>query len=311
MDFNLKANQKSIFCHHIDYASMWSIYIAPHHKNFLINNVEIGQKENFLLKEYSTYREKLGFHNESSILEWAYNGYEKEPIYTPLLKTIKHFNSIKMKSNELTLGKYFDEKSIFVKNFIRSLENDPFLKRSIKIAEKYVPIVKNSNIDKNITCFVNFSPDIHDRQGGANGEYIQFEIIENIDKSTRNKLIGMLVHEGIHNINNINKYVLNEYDKNNEEYWLSTQPKMNTKEITIFNEAFTQTISEILIKDLVWEERLQKFKNKNDLTQIRVWNYVKLFLPIFIEYDKKNITSEIAFDKLIKIFRSNEATTFV
>lgn len=307
MNIKFRTNSNSLFWHFVDSCSLWEYHVSKHNRKFLNENVNLSARDLQELDNYKKYRSVLGWDEESLLFHWAYEGFPTRKKYNDLYETIEYFKAKKLTKENQTLEEYFSKKVPMIKTFISKLNASNNYSDFDRIVNKVLEIFPLSDIKREVICYVAYSPYNQIRQNGANGDSLYVEVNEKTSADSDSSLISILIHEYIHNVDGVYKYLTTKLSTNDCKLFQTKLRRFHNEEGKIFDEMIAYSVSPAITHKTDIDERITFFLKKGDLESQRIWQGVKLMKPIIEGYLEDKITKEAAFEKLISTFKSESA----
>jgi hypothetical protein len=307
MNIQIKTNYNTILLHHVDSLSRWDEFVSDHHWGYFQDQFKIDEATLNLFNDYSKKRKPLGWRAESSLLEWAYDGFPGNKRFSGLQEPIKSIENLKDKQGR-TVREILVEVSIILKDksaklYKEHLKYNNKAEEILKVYEKLFGV----RGEKKIVCYLVHSPRKGNLQGGANGESIYVELFPygNEDYSHTSNTI---FHESFHKILEVRKKLEKEFTKRKHMDFLKRIPKLYPSPAHKYlDEVIVYTLSDVFLSKDDPDENIKRYSgidDKHDFHYATVWRGVKYFREFLDSNHLMGMKPDVFYDLLTEKFET-------
>lgn len=305
MQIKLLTNYNTILFHHVDHLSLWDEFVSPHHKDYFASTFDVTPEINKNLKSYSERRAKLGWENESKLLEWAYNGFPDHTQFQSLLDPIRKLEQAQSKSN-ISLKKILLPIATRLSNKQGELLKIklPYDAKAKSILDAYAIFFPSPNV-KEITCYLVHSPNEQLLQAGANGDDIYTELYPFSDYSLE-ETVSSIFHESFHKILRPRSIIKKHMEETNNKLLQISIPEMYTIDMPSFiDEIIVQTLCNVFLfgeDPAKHMEYLKAIDGKEGTHYLALWRGTQYMRNFLEEALVSNLSQDEFLKELIQLF---------
>lgn len=302
-ELDFRTNYNVLLVDLINGVSRWDHFVAPHLSRYFYSMYVQTPEIEVHLREYAKIKRNLGWDAEADVLNWAYNGFQSDVRFDPLLE---HLRFLEATSGNMggTLKQQLEKVEPRIQEAV-DLFNKKFTdvptKKSI---EQLIPVFNTEVKEGTLPAYISFTPYEESRQGGANGEAIiaQIAITGNIEERVNDTLVQM-VHEFTHKELDPSAYFKGKegYDQVYEGIYMG--PFRNFVE-----EVIVYSVNDILAFKIDPQQRIKMIEKSfggdeiNRSRWIRLYEEVMFVTPLLKKYLEGHLTKESLLQSLTDEF---------
>jgi hypothetical protein len=299
-EIDLKTNLNVILYNFVDHLSKWDYFIASHILEHYKNNYKLSSVEEKYLEKYRVQRKEFNWEAEAELLKWAFDGFDKESRYSPLLPTINHFKENNELMNELKNG------LLDIENVKDEIEVE-FKNRKVEELIEVFSVFETNPHEGVLPAYLVYSPWEGKTQGGANGDGIYTQVPRTGNRELQViRSASTVFHEYLHKELNPGRFF--RENKNQDGFYSSKHKEIYPDAIEFFvEEVIVHCLSNVMTFDESPDFQIQNYSRKEEVGDqhfVFLWKTIKEVWPVLKEFREGEILKSELILKLDEYFRS-------
>ncbi len=280
----LHFSERAALLHLIDTLSQWSPYCTRVDHGFL-GIPELAESDRLCLQRYAAARRPMGYAAETGLFLWAESGFPLEGRasgYEELKAALGHFQEDRRFRDPSS------RRMSELERFRPLLEQEvDRLQTRMQSLQGVVGVLRTEEMTgtKEVPLFIMYTLDPHASQGGANGEGL-FTSVDPSDRSGDMLPATQILHEYLHLAlrprERFEAFAASDPHSTAWQQALSSVPpdERGDSEACMLDEILVYALANVVVGSRDPETEMRAYASRGDKQMVRMWDGVRVLLPI-------------------------------